>query len=233
MCDKVRRPEALVLRVGDLLFEHSRGQLLGAFVAPLAHEASGYGKRDAAGYIEIAEDGSEDEYGVAGLHAVAVRVDGESPHERGGMVGGDGARCRRNGFGGNPSDLFDLVERILGRAFLELIEPVAPVLDEIVVVEVFLDDEVDHAEAERGVGAGTQLQMIVGVRCHPGDARIDDDVFGSAFHEVDKGMAEEAVGVREKRVFAPEHDVLRHFVTRIVESIGEERRIVEFGIARS
>ena len=69
------------------------------------------------------------------------------------------------------------------------------------------------------------------MRGHPRDARIHHDELASALHEVDERVAEEAVGVGEQRVLAPQHDVLRHFVARVVEAVGDVGGVVEFGVA--
>ena len=74
--------KSLVTGVGNLLFEHARRELLGAFVSPLPHEARWHGQCHPSWHVQIAEDGREDEHGVAGLHPICVRVYGEPPHER-------------------------------------------------------------------------------------------------------------------------------------------------------
>ena len=91
----------------------------------------------------------------------------------------------------------------------------------------------EQAETHGGVGAGAQLQMVFGFHAQPGDARVDGDELGAALHEVDDGVPEESVGIREQRVLAPQDDVLGHLVARVVVTIGEERRVVELGIARA
>ena len=111
--------------------------------------------------------------------------------------------------------------RPLGRPILhtlgKLIEPVGPLLDEIVVVEVFADDHIDHRHSERRVGRGANLQEYLGVRRQPGDLGIDDHKLrAAAAHRIDDPMPEKAIAVRDNRVVTPNQTHFRPFVTRVV-----------------
>ena len=70
-------------------------------------------------------------------------------------------------------------------ALLELVEALHPLGDELLVVDAFVDDHVEHAERERAVGAGPQLQVMGRAAGHPGVARIDRDDLRAALHAVD------------------------------------------------
>ena len=64
---------------------------------------------------------------------------------------------------------------------------VRPALHELPVHQVVLDDEVLPAQRQRAVGAGTQVQPVVGLLARAGQARIDADVhvgLGHLVHEV-------------------------------------------------
>ena len=131
----------------------------------------------------------------------------------------------------NPGDLRDAFNRILGGAGGQIVEAEAPLFHEVVVVEVLLDDDVQKSQTQSRIGTGTQLQVIGGTRADPGETRVNRDELAPALHEVDECVTEEAVRVGEQRVLAPQHDVFRHHVARIVVSVREERRVVELGIA--
>ena len=98
------------------------------------------------------------------------------------------------------------------------------------VVEVLLDDDVEHGHAEGGIGAGAQAQMPVGTRGDPVDARVDAHELGAAAHHVDGGVAEEAVTVGRKGLLAPEHDELGKLEHRIVVAAGQATGVVHLGI---
>ena len=65
---------------------------------------------------------------------------------------------------GNPGHLLNLIEGELAGALGQLVKAVGPALDEVMVVEVLVNDDLDHREGESSVGARAQLQVDVGVR---------------------------------------------------------------------
>ena len=91
------RDVGFVVGVDDLLAPDVGRHLQRAVVAPLAHEACGSGQGHAAGHVEVSCDGGEGHEAVPSLHAVRAGVDGEAPHERNGLGGGDGARSGQDG----------------------------------------------------------------------------------------------------------------------------------------
>ena len=94
-----------------------------------------------------------------------------------------------------PGDFGDLFDGIFRRALFQLVKAVAPFLDELMIVEVFLDDHVDHAEGERRVGAAANLKPKVGLRGEPSELGIDDDQLAATLHAVDHPVPQVAVGV--------------------------------------
>ena len=60
-----------------------------------------------------------------------------------------------------------------GDTLRQLFEAVAETIDEVVVVQVFLDDDVEHRHAECCVGARTKGKMVRRARCEPVGPRID------------------------------------------------------------
>ena len=127
--------------------------------------------------------------------------------------------------------------RALGRPILhtlgELIEPVGPFLDEIMVVKVFADDHVDHRHSERRIGRGTNLQKHLGVRRKPRDLGIDDHKLRAATaHRIDDPMPEKAVAVGNDRVVTPDQAHFRPYVAGIVVAqLGELRHVGDRAIA--
>ena len=127
--------------------------------------------------------------------------------------------------------------RALGRPILhtlgELIEPVGPLLDEIMVVEVFADDHVDHRHSERRVGRGTNLQKHLSVRRKPRDLGVDDhELRAATAHRIDDPMPEKAVAVGNDRVVTPDQAHFRPYVAGIVVAqLGELRHVGDRAIA--
>ena len=75
----------------------------------------------------------------------------------------------------DPGDLGSPFGGLVLHLITQRIKAVAPVLDEIVIVEVLLDDHVDHGHRNGSVGAGTGLDVVLGTRAHPSNARVDVD----------------------------------------------------------
>ena len=99
--------------------------------------------------------------------------------------------------------------------FDKLLVAVAPQIDELMVDQILVDDGVEHSDAEGAIGAGPHLQPILGFRTEPSEARIDGDDLRAHLHALEDPMAQEPVGVRLKRLVAPNHDNLRALERRI------------------
>ena len=184
----------------------------------------------AAGNVQVAGDGHQGHRHLALLHAVGLLVGRKSPLDGAGLGGGVHACRGADLVGRHAADLGGLFGRHGGAPLGQLVEAVAPVLDEVVVVEVFLDDDVDHGHAQRRVGAGAQLQEDVGPRGQPGHTRVDDDEARAAAHGVHHRMPEEAVGVALQRRLAPHHQDLGLLVALVVPTPRQRTGIVPFGI---
>ena len=127
--------------------------------------------------------------------------------------------------------------RAFGRPILhtlgKLVEPVGPLLDEIMVVEVFADDHVDHRHSERRVGRRTNLQKHLSVRRKPRDLGVDNhELRAATAHRIDDPMPEKAVAVRDDRVVTPDQAHFWPFVTRVVVAqLGKLRHVGDGAIA--
>ena len=184
----------------------------------------------AARNVDVARDGLERQDAVTGLHAVGLLIDAQAPGDLRRLRLGVGARRLADEVGVHARDLGSLLHRHGRHALGELFEAVAPFLDEIVVVEVFGNDDVEHGHGQRRVGARTQPQMPVGARRHPIHARLDAHELGAAAHHVDGGMAEQAVAVGRQGLLGPEHDELGQLEHRVVVASRRAARVVHLGI---
>ena len=125
---------------------------------------------------------------------------------------------------GDGCDLFD---RIVLHARFQLVEAVHPLGDEVLVVDALVDDDVEHAERQRAVGAGPELQVMRGAAGRPGIARIDRDDLRAALHAVDDPVPVEGVGTAVRRILAPGDDHLGRHPLRIVVAPLQELRAVD------
>ena len=217
--------------VDDMLLRHALGERVGHVIAPLADEARGLRDGDSTGHVDVAANGANRHEALCRLRGLLGLVKRNAP-------GRGRRRIRREGACGShellrvdPGNLLDLLRRPRLYRLGELLEAVAPLLDEIVIVEVLGDDDVQKAHADSSVGAGAQLQVVFRVRAEPGQTRVDGDDLRTALHDIDDAVAKESVGARVERVLAPHHDVLRANPARIVVAIREELRGVDFGHA--
>ena len=148
-----------------------------------------HGQLVAADLVDVARDGAQD--GLAlnrarGVEAAAVAAL-LAPRQAGGLGRRVHASCLADLVGRDPGDFGDLFDGIFRRALFQLVKAVAPFLDELMIVEVFLDDHVDHAEGERRVGAGANLQEEVGLLGNLAEAGVDDDELRAALLHVAQG----------------------------------------------
>ena len=95
------------------------------------------------------------------------------------------------------------------------------------VVEIFIDDDLDHAEGKSRVGAGAQLQVDVGVCGKPGDARLDGDELAAELHGVGDPVSHEEVGVGDGGVAAPDDGALGAHPLGVV--VAQRRELREVG----
>lgn len=147
----------------------------------------------------------------------------------GGVCTGDRAHL----LGRNLRQLLDLLVGVLVDSLDEPIEAVHPLLDEFLVVDVLINDDLQHADSERRVSARAKLQHVLGARAHPGDLGVDDDELRAHLHHVDDLVAEIARRIGDERVRTPNDHVLGALEARIVVLVVEEHAAVNFRIARA
>ena len=95
-----------------------------------------------AGNVQIARDGHEVHRHLTVLHAVGLLVGSQAPLDGGRLGLGVHARRGADVLDGHAADLGSLLRRHLLHALGQLVEAVAPVLHEVMVVEVLVDDDV-------------------------------------------------------------------------------------------
>ncbi len=142
--------------------------------------------------------------GTGGTH-----VDGHPPLDGGRF----GFRIQTGGssdvLGGDPGDLSDPVQGVLGYPLFQVLEARAPGIHKLLVVETLGDDDVQHPQGQGGIGAGPKLQEVLGPGAKPGPAGIDDDEPGAPLHAVGDPVAVETIVTAGGRVLTPDHDDLR------------------------
>ena len=153
---------------------------------------------------------------MGGDHAYLGHVHGEAPLD----AAGAGLRVEAGGLaylvGLQPADAGHPLGRVLARPLGQRVEAVGPAVHEVVVVQVLLDDHVDHGEREGRVGAGAQAQPVPGARGHPREPGVHDHQLAAALHGLHDPVAQKGVGVGHHRVVAPDDDALRRHPVGVV-----------------
>ena len=118
--------------------------------------------------------------GPEGLHAIGKGVDPMARHETGRPVRIK-PRCRDNIVRGYAAQVRGAGGCIRGGTFRQFGKAAGPAFDEIPIVEVFLDDHVDHRQRDGRITTGFRAEPDIrrfGRRCLRG---VDDDEFRSFF----------------------------------------------------
>ena len=186
----------------------------------------------AAGNVQVARDGHQGVQQMHALHAVGVLVVGQAHVQAPGLFG-QAASDRTDGLGGNLGDLRRPFHAVFHAALLELVPAVAPLLHEVVIVQVFVDEHADEAERQRRVGVGAQLQVVQRAGGKPVHARVDVDELGAALQKLDDGMAPRAVRIGAQAVAPPVQQVLRLHEFGVVVASGQAVGEVVLDVARA
>ena len=88
------------------------------------------------------------------------------------------------------------------------VEARGPLFHELVVVQVFVDDDVQPGAGQRRVGAGTDGQPVFRASAPPGQTWVDRDDLGAHLDALHQPVADVAVGVGGQRLVAPHHQHL-------------------------
>ena len=105
--------------------------------------------------------------------------------------------------GGDASDLLSPLEAAVGHGCGQLVEAVAPVVHEVVVVEVVGDDVVQDRHGKGAVSAGAHGHPDVGVRGQGVAHRADVDGLGALLHGVETAVGVALVNAGVLGVVAP------------------------------
>ena len=198
------------------------GEVLARVGAPMAESARRVAYSQAAGHVNVAGDSHNGQDCMTSLHAVLVLVDCKTPLDAHRVVVRHDTSSSTNLFSRNPGLLLNELKRILVHTLCKLIKAIAPVLDEVMIIEILIDDDIQNTESQGGISARLKLQRHVALAStKPGNARIDADDLRSALHHVNQRVTEESVTIRPKRHLAPANDNLRKLIIRIVETIRE------------
>lgn len=131
------------------------GQLRAVLELELAHEARCLVENVAAGHVDVARDSTQCSDDAMQRGGVGADLVDATPREQAGRFA---RRIHAGGFAnlldGHLGDGGRLVERTLEGSGLELVEAMAPLLDEVVIVEILLDDDARERVRENEIGTG-------------------------------------------------------------------------------
>ena len=133
-----------------------------------------------------------------------------------GLAAGKQTRGGADLVGGDPSDRLGPFRRELLHMRGEFGEAVRPLRDEGLVVEFLADDDIEHRQRERIVGAGPDLQPEVRLFGERRAARIDHDgarIVRERLHHIEARLA---VRPRQHRVVTPKEDASRRHVAGVI-----------------
>ena len=131
--------------------------------------------------------------------AVVVLGDAERPVQRSLIRRGVHAGHLADVLGRDARDLLGVLRRVAGDLLPVRLEVFRGPLDELLVVEVFLDDDVAHRVSQADVGADVEAEPLVGLLDLVYLARVYDDhlravLYAAAHVVVDDGVALHGVG---------------------------------------
>ena len=159
----------------------------------------------AAAMAPGAHQAGQARHGADGVAARRVALDRHAHANDRRLRGGEFARQGSNIVVGNAGDGGDLFRGETGGPVFQVLVADGVFLDVIMVDQILGDDDVDHAERQRGVGAGLDGQVPVGLLGGPRGDGVDDHDLGAAALRL--GDERPVMQVVADRVDRPEDDV--------------------------
>ena len=206
--DRVRSGEQRELVGAQLLLEVlvQPRALARAVVARHAHR----GRQEEAvvpGLVDAAGERGQEAHQPQRGDGVAAHGRADEGVERGGLGGREHLGGAADVLRRYPGDLLDALGRVGRGALGERVESRRPFVDEAPVVPAARDQDVNHAQCERGVGAGADPQPQRRLARRLRRARVDHDRPCALLLRVAHALVLRAVGLAQ--VDAPEQDHLR------------------------
>ena len=155
--------------------------------------------------------------GPFGLH-----VNGNAPVDGRGFAGGEHPGGLDDGLGRYIGNGGNLVDGVLLDPFPQLVKAEGPFFHEFLVVEMFIDDDVHHAEGEGAAGSRPELQVMGRTAGHPGVAGVHGDDLGAQLHAVHDPVAHKGVRAAVGRELSPDQNHLGPTPGRVVVSLLQE-----------
>ena len=164
-----------------------------------------------AGEVKVAADRAHDGNCASGLEAVYMLIDGVSNMHRRGLDPTVESCKLLDLSARNPGQLFDLVQREGRDLFPHLLETERPVVDDVLVVQLFLDDDLQQSGGKRAVAARSGPYPQVCELRHVSSLRIDGNQLAARLEGLLQGLSSETAGGM-RHVDAPHDDHGRRVV---------------------
>jgi hypothetical protein len=158
--------------------------------------------------VDIAGEAHDGHEGAIVVGAVDLLLDRHSPLDTRRLRGGKQPRRRPNLLFRHPGNPCHVVNRILTNPLDERFPAIHIVVHEFLVVQLLMDDDMEHAQGERRIGAGPELQPDIGACRESGQPRIDDDKLCPFVQATRQGLAFVLVRIADHQVVAPDHEAL-------------------------
>ena len=166
--------------VRDLFAALAGFQQLDEFELTIGLEALRWARKlVAALHIVVADDRRETGASVQDLGRVRRLLDAHPLDDRTRAVGRIGVGGQDNGLRRHPRYLLDPRRRVFRGPFPQVLEPVAPPVDELAIVFLCLDDPVNHSEEDGGIGSRSQLHPHIRNRGDFRASRVEGDQLGT------------------------------------------------------
>ena len=143
--------------------------------------------------VEGAANGDQTSDGADRLNPMGMMLRRGNQHDGGAWtVGSEHARRIHNRLRRNPADARHPFRRIFLNMLFKLWKAYRPIAHKILVVKLFIDDDVEHSQGKGSVRSRQQGHVNIGLLGDRRPARIDNDNLGAVlpgvFVTVHRGM---------------------------------------------
>ena len=169
--------------------------------------------------IDVATDSQHGNDGANRADAVALHVKRQSQLNCRMPTRREKTRSFANLLGRNPGAFAQQVEVVLSAALNQRLESICPTIHKVVIVEIFVYDDLEHGDGNGRINGRARLNPNVGPRRKPRQPWINDDQLGAAPHYLHQPVAKKPIGARSHAIVTPTENDFRISIFGVVEAI--------------